>query len=393
MPDVTASRGVRGRDLRVAFLVWRLAPTGGIPRFQADLLSALAQRPGLDLHLISVRPLIRSDRLERFDRIATLHSLELDGPATFRKRLVSLARLRRLLAFLRPDVLHVHSGIGWLPAPLRRTGRVVLQVHDPPQTVRNSRLTDAIERIASTKRGWVLVVDSRMVAAQLSQAWDVPTSSIEVAHLGIDTDEHAPDLELRRRSRESLELSDDEVAIVYLCRLVDSKQPMRFAELAARDGVQVPNARFLLAGTGPLERTAREVAATSQGRLEVLGEVPSVREFLAAGDVFFSTSEAEGFGLAVAEAMSMGLPVVAFDAAGLRDLIVEGRTGFVVPFGDDRRAVDLLTQLAGDQSARCRLGAAARSRMLDEFTLAAMADRYTALWLDAVAGGEDRTDP
>ena len=104
--------------LRVAFLIWRLHPRGGIPRFQASLLRSVADRPWLDLHVISVRPNYADDELEQYANLATFHFLDLDGESSVPKRLRALLQLAAVLRILRPDVLHVHGGIGWLPALL-----------------------------------------------------------------------------------------------------------------------------------------------------------------------------------------------------------------------------------------------------------------------------------
>ena len=136
--------------------------------FQASLLSSVADRPWLDLHVISVRPNYAEDNLAQYESLATFHFLDLDGPSTIPKRLKALARLAAVLRKLRPDILHVHGGIGWLPSILPGPKPCVLQVHDPPQTGRDSVLTSWVERWASRLRKWHLVVDSSGVADQLA---------------------------------------------------------------------------------------------------------------------------------------------------------------------------------------------------------------------------------
>jgi len=79
-------------------------------------------------------------------------------------------------------------------------------------------------------------------------------------------------------------------------------------------------------------------------------------------------SRREGFGVACLEAMAAGRPVVASSVGGLRDLVVDGETGLLVPPGDVAALRAALEQLLGDAGLRERLGRAARERVLAEFT-------------------------
>ena len=128
--------------------------------------------------------------------------------------------------------------------------------------------------------------------------------------------------------------------------------------------------RFLMAGEGPLEGDIRRNAAACGLVQTVLfpgwqGDVPS---FLAGCDAVVSTASQEGLPRNVLEGMACGLPVVAWDIRGCRDLVVEGATGFLVPFGDLDGMGARLEQLAHDEAMRCNMGAAARERVIREFS-------------------------
>src|SRR6185436_7411103 len=89
----------------------------------------------------------------------------------------------------------------------------------------------------------------------------------------------------------------------------------------------------------------------------------------------------EGFGIACAEAMAHGRPVVASNVGGLRDLVVDGETGVLVPPGDVAALRAALERLLADPELRLRLGAAARERARSEFSW----DRAVRLTRDAYA--------
>jgi len=90
-------------------------------------------------------------------------------------------------------------------------------------------------------------------------------------------------------------------------------------------------------------------------------------------------SHREGFGVACLEAMAHGRPVVATPVGGLRDLVVDGETGIVVPRRDPQALRDALERLLADRDLRRQLGAAGRERAREHFSW----DRVTDLTLEA----------
>jgi predicted SAM-dependent methyltransferase len=109
-------------------------------------------------------------------------------------------------------------------------------------------------------------------------------------------------------------------------------------------------------------------------------------------DVFVGPSTYESFGLVHAEAMMMGLPVVACAAGGVRELVVDGETGLLVPVGDEPALADALSTLVGDRKRRRAMGAAARKRYEAHFTLEHAVERTAAAY-DAVAARHPRAAP
>ena len=83
----------------------------------------------------------------------------------------------------------------------------------------------------------------------------------------------------------------------------------------------------------------------------------------------------ERFGLVLAEANAAGVPVIAMNLGSCGEVIEDGRTGFLVPFGDVDRLVVALDTLLGDADLRRSLGEAGRARLLERFTFDRFRDR------------------
>ena len=111
------------------------------------------------------------------------------------------------------------------------------------------------------------------------------------------------------------------------------------------------------------------------------GRLPAdgVRERLQNADLFLLSSMGKGISNAALEAMATGLPVVTTDCGGMREAVSDGAEGFVVPIRDVKRMAAALGRLAEDAELRVRMGAAARVRVLKEFTLAGQVRAFTEL--------------
>lgn len=139
---------------------------------------------------------------------------------------------------------------------------------------------------------------------------------------------------------------------------------------------------LLIIGDGPdrrrLERFRRAVRI--EDRVHFLGHRDDVPGLLPHFDLLWLASAYEGLPNVVMEAMAAGVPVVATDIAGNRDLITSGETGFLVPVGDRAALAARANQLLDDPELRARLAAAARERVNSEFSLAKLIERYQALY-------------
>ena len=176
---------------------------------------------------------------------------------------------------------------------------------------------------------------------------------------GIDSDRFNPG----HRSaswRRAHGLDTDEVVVAFVSRLVWEKGLDTYAEVIERLEHQGVPHRSLIVGDGPAreELEARLPHTTFTGFLH--GEALS--RAYASADVFLFPSDTETFGKVTLEAMASGLPTVCADAAGSRDLVEEGTTGFLCPPDDPDAFTDRVRRLVLDASRRREMGTAAYER-------------------------------
>ena len=175
------------------------------------------------------------------------------------------------------------------------------------------------------------------------------------------------------------------VQVVMVARFEAQKDHATLVRALARLDLSTPW-RLTLIGDGPL-RAATEDLATQLGireRVRFTGALLDVAHELARAQLFALTTHWEGFPRSVLEAMRAGLPVLASDVGGVREAVVDGRTGLATPPGDVAANSDALRHLLTRPELRARMGAAGRARYLEHFTLDRMA-RQTLLLYEGVA--------
>jgi N-acetyl-alpha-D-glucosaminyl L-malate synthase BshA len=153
------------------------------------------------------------------------------------------------------------------------------------------------------------------------------------------------------------------------------------------------DAELVLVGSGPEEAPVRELAVELGvgARVRLAGEEPDVARHLRGAAALLSTSEFEGFGMAVLEAMACGLPVVAADSGGVRE-VVSGDSAILAGVGDVGALAAGLARVLSDEALAGRMGEAGRRRAEELFDLRLVVPQYEALY-ERVIGARDAQDP
>jgi glycosyltransferase involved in cell wall biosynthesis len=259
-----------------------------------------------------------------------------------------LASFVRAARSVEADLLHAH----WLPSGwvAARTGRpYVVQVWGTD--VELARRAPLLAR--SVLRGARLVIAASSALAESARI--LGARDVRVIPSGVNLSAEVG-------------IESEPPHVLYAGRLSAEKGVLEL--VAAAEGLEL-----VVAGDGPLRE--RVPAA--------LGFVPhdELQRLYARAAVVACPSRREGFGVACLEAMAHARPVVATSVGGLRDLVVDGETGLVVPPRDPAALRAALRRLLADRELRERLGAAGRERAGSRFSWEAVTDATLAAYREA----------
>jgi len=184
----------------------------------------------------------------------------------------------------------------------------------------------------------------------------------------------------REETRNGLGVGAGEFAAVLIASLRPEKRIDLFGQAIAAARRTDPRIRGLIAGDGPELETLRALCEASDGAVGMLGLRPDTADVIEASDVVCLTSDAEALPLVLLEAMAGGRPVVATNVGGVRDAVIDGKTGRLVSPGDVEGFSAALVELAADGELAKRLGEAGRRRQEELFTVDRMVDAHYELF-------------
>ena len=343
-------------------LGWEGSRMHGVKRLFAWMIPRF-DRSRFNVSLVSLRKKDLSE--ETLDALGVdieyLHRSKFD-PAT-------LTALLKIIDRKEIDILHLHgygaTTFGRLAGAMRRRPTIL---HEHANLTDTPWFQKVADRLLEPYTDIALAV-SKSTAEFVHEARLVPTERIKVVYLGAPVEEFG-----RPRTpaeiaaaREALGIRPGEFAAGTVTRLHDSKGNEYLVEAARLVVDQRPEARFFLAGEGPL-RPSLEAQAQRLGlgdRFVFLGFVKDVATTLAAFDLSVFPSLWEGTPLTAFEALASARPIVATDADGLTDILDPDRTAWIVPKRDAAALAQRVVYAIEHPDERARLaanaGQAARS--------------------------------
>ena len=215
-----------------------------------------------------------------------------------------------------------------------------------------------------------VVALTQQAADTLRTGYGIPAAKLTVIPTGVRSEHHQPATpEQRRIARTALDLAPEARVALVIGALSEEK----CVDVAIDAVAQLPGVELLVAGDGPqraqLEAHAREHAPE---RVHFLGSLTDPSSAYDAADVVVLTSRSEGLPAVLIEAGMRAIPAVATDVGYVRDVVIDGETGHVVPVGDAAALADGIDHATTNSG----LAASARRRFVERYTLERIADDW-----------------
>jgi glycosyltransferase involved in cell wall biosynthesis len=290
-------------------------------------------------------------------------------------------KLRAILKRERYDIVHFHTSRAHSMAPLARSFASTLVVtrrmdYRPNRVFAPYLFNRAVDGVVAISGG---VADSLAAAG-------VDRQRITVVHSGVDCEHfRPPTIQERADARGALGISDSEILISAVGAL-EQRKGHRYLIEAIGALAATGKFRCLIAGQGSIRAVLqREIAVIRcTDRIKLLGRIDDIRELLWASDMFAMPSLKEGLGVAALEAMASALPVIASNVGGLHEVVEDDRTGMIVPPAHPEKLAQAISRLAELAELRTQMGAAARLRVVENYSMETMPARTLALYRECV---------
>lgn len=355
---------------------------------QVSHLAMRLKARGWEVQVVSLMsPKAYVEELEAFG--VTLFSLGI------RRKLPNPRPILKLAQFIRkwrPHIMHshmVHANIlARLVRPLARVPVIICTAHSIDERGRkgSGRLRELLYRLTDPWCDLTTQV-SHTGLERYVQVGAVPRHKIKYIPNGVDIKRFYPDPGARKRLQEKLGL---EKTFVWLAvgRFDPPKDyPNMLRAFALVLGKRL-EAQLLIAGDGPLrssmEKLAKDLSIGAQ--VKFLGIRRDIPELMNAADAYVLSSAWEGMPMVLLEAHATGLPIVATNVGGNREVVQDGVTGFLVPPKDSEVLAQAMLQLMSlPEEERRRMGQAGREYIEANFSLDRVVDQWEALYKELLA--------
>ncbi len=355
------------RKIKIAYIIDSINPVAGTEKQIIQMLQNLNEDL-FDTKLICLRKPSAGLKIDK----KPFEYVELDL-----NKLISLKALGKLIwliSYLRKESIDIVQTyffdgaiIGVLAAKIARVGKIISCRRDVGFWYDRKilRILILLNRFVDK-----FLVNSEAVKESIINHERVLPSKIDVIYNGVDLgridEEEVADI--REEFQDILE-SDKVVGIIAnLNRVV--KRVDLFVRAAADVVGRLRNVKFLILGGGELEVELRKLARDLNVENTVIfgGMKTNAISYIKGFDVGVLTSDSEGFSNAILEYMAVGIPTIATSVGGNRELIENGRTGFLVPRGDYKAIAREICSLLSDNGSRAQIGKEARRVVREKYS-------------------------
>jgi glycosyltransferase involved in cell wall biosynthesis len=317
-------------------------------------------------------------------------------------RVVEFPRLRlggrhfllatRLISRWGIDIVHTHGkGPGLYGRLAARWSRVPAVhtfhgVHYSAYSPLGQRIYLTLERRLSRSTHTIINVSASQHAEALGLRLFRPEQGVAIVN-GVDLDEIERRIVQSTVRRETLGLTPDNIVIGNVSRFDPVKQIDLLVDILQLLKPRFPHLILVLVGGGQEEQRIRRAVFERGLQQSVIftGSLPDALNMYPVFDLYIAPSRKEGLPLSQVEAMAAGLPVVATDVPGHRDVVVHGETGMLVPPGDTGALAEAVASLVSDPARRKAMGESGRWRAHKEFDVRGMVEATAQVYRQAAS--------
>jgi len=296
----------------------------------------------------------------------------------------------------RPDIVHTHTAkAGALGRAAAVVAGVPVRIHtfhghifDGYFNRLKAAVFLAIERMLACFTKYIIVVSEAQKSDIEGKYRIAGEGKIKVVPLGLELGRYAGIGGRDGSFRKELGIMDNAVLVSIIGRLVPVKNHRMFIDAAKIALSEAPAAdmRFVVVGDGEGRAELEEYAAGSGlgGRIVFCGWKEDMAGVYADSDIVALTSLNEGTPVALIEALASGRPVVSTDVGGVRDVVQDGKAGYLVASGDARAFAERLRDLAADAAKRASFGAAGRGSVMGRYSSERLVSDIKRLYTDCL---------
>lgn len=362
----------------VVHVIWRLA-AGGMENGLVNLINHLPRE--LCRHAVVALDDITdfAKRITREDvRVVALEKPLGHGISCY-------PALRRLLRQWQPAMVHTRGLAALEMAPLARWmgipvihGEHGWDASDPNGLRKKYQLLRRLYRPFVTH----YIAVSQSIEDYLVERIGVGKNEVSQICNGVDLAQFGRGGERREAIPGSPFNADSWQVIGAVMRMARVKDPLGLVAAFGHAVRALPTLRLVMVGEGELTENVRAAVASAglKHKVWLAGERSDVADLMRGFDAFVLPSRAEGMSNTLLEAMASGLPVIATDVGGNRELVVPGQTGVLVPPADAGRLAQAMVGVLQNATTAREMGRRGRERVEQNFSLETMVDAYAALY-------------
>lgn len=277
-------------------------------------------------------------------------------------------KLKQIIEDFQPDIVHTHAAkAGALGRKAAKACGVPVIVHTYHGHVFHSyfgrlktHLYKLIERRLAKLSDGIVAISPIQKNELVGEHRITSPEKVEIVPLGFDLQRFHDEREQSRAAmRSGLQLKDDEVAVAIIGRLAPIKNHDFFLDVVKRLAERGVSARYFIVGDGSgreaIESRVEELKRAFGLQIGLTSWITDIARFNSAMDIICLTSDNEGTPVSLIEAQASGIPVISTDVGGVRDIVDDGKTGYVVGKGDLSGFAEKLEILITDEKKRLEL--------------------------------------